>query len=128
VEWIVERLIGRALIGDYLNAWHQTLPAPDWGAINILLNLFIALVNTIILMWLYAALRPMFGVGVKTALVTSFFVIVFMAVFSINMINLGVFPWEIGLLETIYLTVELPLAMIVGAKVYEADYKNTSGG
>lgn len=121
VEWIVERLIGRALIGDYLNAWHQTLPAPDWGAINILLNLFIALLNTTILMWLYAALRPMFGVGVKTALATSFFVLVFMAVFSINMINLGVFPWEIGLLESVYLIIELPLAMIVGARFYEAD-------
>jgi hypothetical protein len=122
VEWIVERLIGKALIGDYLNAWHQTLAAPDWGITNTLLNLFIALVNTTILMWLYAALRPMFGVGVRTALVTSFFVFIFMAAFSINMINLGIFPWEIGLLETIYLLIELPLAMIVGAKVYEADY------
>jgi len=121
VEWVVERLIGRALIGDYLAVWHQTLAVPDWDITNILLNLFIALVNTTILMWLYAALRPMFGVGVKTALVTSFFLIVFMAVFYVNMINLGVYPWEIGLLETIYLLIELPLAMIVGARFYEAD-------
>lgn len=120
VEWVVERLIGRALIGDFLVAWHQTLAVPDWGITNILLNLLIALVNTTILMWLYAALRPMFGVGIQTALITSFFLIIFMAVFSINMINLGVFPWEIGLLETVYLIVELPLAMIVGARVYEA--------
>lgn len=121
VEWIVERWLGRTLVGDYLSAWHQTLAVPDWGITNTLLNLFIALLNSTILMWLYAALRPMFGVGVKTALVTSFFVLIFMAVFSINMINLGVFPWGIGLLETIYLIIELPLAMVVGARFYEAD-------
>ncbi len=121
VEWIVERWLGRALVGDYLTAWHQTLAVPDWEMTNTLLNLFIALLNSIILMWLYAALRPMFGVGIKTALVTSFFVLVFMAVFSINMINLGVYPWGIGLLETIYLIIELPLAIVVGAKFYEAD-------
>jgi hypothetical protein len=121
VEWVVERWIGRALVGDYLTAWHQTLAVPDWGLTNTLLNLFIALLNTTILMWLYAALRPMFGVGVQTALITSAFLIVFMAVFAINSVNLGVFPWEIGLLETVYLMVELPLAMIVGARFYEAE-------
>jgi hypothetical protein len=120
VEWLVEKVIGRALVGDYLEAWHQTLAIPEWSLSNTLLNLAIALVNSIILMWLYAALRPMFGVGIKTALITSFFVFVFMAVFAVNMINLGVFPWGIGLLETVYLMVELPVAVIAGARYYEA--------
>lgn len=120
VEWFVERVIGRALVSDYLEAWHQTLAIPEWGISNTILNLTIAIVNSVIIMWLYAALRPMFGVGIKTALITSFFVFVFMAVFDINMINLGVFPWEIGLLETVYLMVELPIAVIAGSRYYEA--------
>jgi hypothetical protein len=120
VEWLVERWIGGTLVGDYLTAWHQTLAIPEWEMTNTLLNIFIAVLNSTILMWLYAALRPMFGVGVRTALITSFFVFVFMVAFSINMINLGVFPWEVGLLEDIYLLIELPLAMIVGARFYEA--------
>lgn len=120
VEWFVERVIGKALVGDYLEAWHQTLAIPEWGFSNTLLNVTIAIVNSVIIMWLYAALRPMFGVGIKTALITSFFVFVFMAVFDVNMINLGVFPWGIGLLETIYLMVELPAAVIAGARYYEA--------
>ena len=120
VEWLVENVFGRALVGDVLETWHQTLAIPNWEFSNIFLNLIIALVNSIILMWLYAALRPMFGVGVKTALITSFFVFFFVTVFSINMVNLGYFNWEIGLLESVYLMIELPIAVILGAMYYEA--------
>jgi hypothetical protein len=61
----------------------------------------------------------MFGVGSKTALITSLYWLVFVTAFSINMANLGFYPWRIALVESFYLIIELPLAMLAGAYVYE---------
>jgi hypothetical protein len=120
VEIVIESLIGPLFVGDFLARWHQKLAIPDWNIMNKLLNVSIALFNTTFLIWLYAALRPMFGVGVKTALITSLFVFVFVTSFTVNMVNLGAYDWQIAVLEEIYLLVELPVALIVGAHVYEA--------
>jgi hypothetical protein len=88
---------------------------------NIVLNLFISLFTTCMLIWLYAALRPMFGVGTKTALITSAFALTFMTAFGINFTNLGLYPLRIALLELGYQLIELPLAVLIGAQVYERE-------
>jgi hypothetical protein len=41
----------------------------------------------------------------------------------INFINLGLFPARLGLLEAVFASLELLIAMIVGATVYEGDDK-----
>lgn len=119
VEFVVESLISRPLFGRAIEAWHQTLNLPAWSIGNSILNLLIALVNCTLLTWLYAALRPMFGVGSRTALVTSAFAFFFVAAFAINGVNLGTYPLRIALIELGYLLVELPLAILAGARVYE---------
>ena len=72
------------------------------------------------LMWLYAALRPMFGVGIRTALITCAFAFTFVAAYVVNQVNLGLYPTWVGLIELIHLALELPLALIAGAQFYEA--------
>jgi hypothetical protein len=37
------------------------------------------------------------------------------------MANISPYPWKIALLETLYLAIELPVAMIIGAYIYERD-------
>jgi hypothetical protein len=61
----------------------------------------------------------MFGVGTRTALITSAFGIIFVFSMTVNGINLGLFPARIGLVEWFYELIEFPLAMIAGALVYE---------
>jgi hypothetical protein len=119
VEFIVESLISRPLFGRAMDAWHQTLNLPVWGIGNSILNVLIALVNCTLLTWLYAALRPMFGVGPRTALATSAFAFFFVAAFAINGVNLGSYPLRIALIELGYQLVELPLAILAGARAYE---------
>ena len=63
----------------------------------------------------------MFGVGIKTALITSLFGFVFVTAFAINIANLSPYPWRIAALETGYLMIELPVSIIVGAYFYERD-------
>lgn len=119
IEFIVES-VGDLLFRGIYDAWYGKLILPNWTTANYVFNIFIALVNSTMLMWLYAALRPMFGVGIRTALITSAFAFTFVAAYVVNQVNLGLFPIWIGLIELIYLILELPLALIAGAQFYEA--------
>ena len=120
IEFIVERVVGNVLLSRAVEDWYERLAIPSRNTANYALNIFIALVNCTMLMWLYAALRPMFGVGIRTVLITSAFVLTFIASYAVNQANLGLFPWRIALIELFYLFIELPLALIVGALFYEA--------
>jgi hypothetical protein len=61
----------------------------------------------------------MFGVGIRTALITSAFVFTFIAFYVVNQANLGIFPLKIASIELLYLVIELPLALMAGAQFYE---------
>ena len=91
----------------------------EWTPVNIWVNVFIALLNCTLLIWLYASLRPMYGVGTRTALITSAFgLILGFSLFS-NLINLGLLPLRLGMIEAIFEAVEFLIAMLVGASIYE---------
>ena len=119
VEFVVESLICRPLFGRAIQEWHQTLNLAAWGMGHTVLNILIALVNCTLLTWLYAALRPMFGVGVRTALAASAFALFFIAAFAVNSVNMGIYPLRVALIELGYQLVELPVAIVAGALVYE---------
>ncbi len=120
VEWIIEQLLGRYFFSGIIEEWIEVLSIQDWTSANYFLNLLIVLASCIMVMWLYAALRPMFGVGTKTALMTSGFVLIFIAAYAINETNLGLYPIQITLIQLFYWLVELPAAVVAGAYFYEA--------
>jgi hypothetical protein len=120
IELLVENIVGNRLFGLAYDDWYTDLIIPNWTVVNYVLNILFALVNSIVLMWLYAALRPMFGVGVRTALITSGFMFTFVATYAVNQANLGILPIWIAVIELVYLVIELPLALQVGAWFYEA--------
>jgi hypothetical protein len=75
--------------------------------------------NCTILIWLYASLRPMYGVGTKTALITCAFGLAWIASVSVNITNLGLVPPRLALIEFFFEAIEFPISMFVGANVYE---------
>ena len=120
IELLWERGIGTILLGDTLDVLTR-YPAPStWTLQNEAANLTIALGNCFMMIWLYASLRPMFGVGFRTALITSAFVFVFVFAFELNYANLGFYPFHLALFDALSLLVELPLALLTGAQVYES--------
>ncbi len=122
VEYLLEFVIFDALIG--LRNWINQLYAPSsWRISNHVLNILIALVNSIIMMWMYAALRPMFGVGPKTALITSGFAYAFIFSFMINFANLRFYPILPALIELFYQLIEIPIAILAGAYYYEGGWE-----
>ena len=119
-EILIEHVIGKMLFGDLIQElWLETVAPSALSPLNQALNLFIAVLNSTVLIWLYASLRPMYGVGTKTALITSALGITWAASMIVNLINLGLLPAQLGLMEMVFEAVELPIAMIAGAGVYE---------
>lgn len=122
VEVLVEQAIARMLFGrSFQEMWLQVIDPRDSSALNFWVNNFLALLNCTLLMWLYASLRPMYGVGTRTALITSAFGVILGFSLFINLINLGVFPLKLGLLEAVFEAVELTISMTAGAAVYEGE-------
>lgn len=120
VEIFVEEIFGRALFGDFIESQIlQSTNYRDWRFENYALNILIAIINCTVLIWLYASLRPMFGVGTRTALITSAFGIIWSFTMIVNWINMGLYPLQAGMVEWLFEVIEFPLAMIVGATVYE---------
>jgi hypothetical protein len=122
VELLVENFFEYVVFEEAVSEWYLSAGGIQrWNWRNHLVNILIALLNTTILIWLYAALRPMFGVGVKTALITSLFGFVFVAAYALNIANIFFYPWRIAALELVYLLFELPVSIIAGAYIYELD-------
>jgi hypothetical protein len=101
--------------------WFQAIELREWDARTYWVNAFIALLNCTVMIWLYASLRPMYGVGTKTALITSAFGVFLGFSLFINFINLGLFPLKLGLMEAVFEAIEFPIAMIAGASIYEGE-------
>jgi hypothetical protein len=120
IELLWEGLIGTLLLGDALEAWMSYPGVSKWTIEHQAVNLAIALGNCFMMIWLYASLRPMFGVGVRTALIASAFGFTFVLAFELNYANLGFFPFRLALIEAVSLIIELPLALTAGAQVYES--------
>jgi hypothetical protein len=89
-EIMIEGILSQLLFGDLIaGMWQEVGGLRDWKATNILVSTCLALGNSTLLIWLYASLRPMYGVGTKTAIITSAFGIVWGWLLVVNAINLG---------------------------------------
>jgi hypothetical protein len=82
----------------------------------------------IIAIWLYAAIRPRYGPGPKTALRTALAVWCFTGVnFAVAMGSIGIFPGSLMALAAVWSLVEVIVAMLVGAWLYrESDFPAVS--
>jgi hypothetical protein len=122
VEILVEQVFARILFGiPSQEMWLQVIDLRESSAQTYWVNSFIALVNCTLMIWLYASLRPMYGVGTKTALITSAFGVIWVFSLFINLINLGLFPLKLGLIEATFEAIEFPIAMMAGASIYEGE-------
>ena len=124
VEILLEGVIADLIFGKSTMAMMaEEVQFRDWTASNYWINTIIPILNCTLLIWLYASLRPMYGVGTKTALITSAFGVILGFSLFINFINLGVLPLRAGLIEAVFEAIEFPIAMLAGAAVYEGQEK-----
>jgi hypothetical protein len=129
VMWIAVEILLEGVIADLVfgkstgQMLAEEIEFREWTAVNYWINTIIPIVNCTLLIWLYASLRPMYGVGTKTALITSAFGVILGFSLFINFINLGLLPVRVGLIEAVFEAIEFPIAMLAGAAIYEGQEK-----
>ena len=72
----------------------------------------------VLMMWIYAAIRPRFKSHITCALTTSLVFWLFAFLFAVNYSNLGLYPIQLGLLSMGFNAIELPAAILLGSLVY----------
>ena len=89
------------------------------GTIYHILNIVFLYMVCVLIMWVYAAIRPRFRNHLQAAVVTGMIFWLFYLLFFFNFSNIGVFPLKLGLLSLGFNLVELPTAIILGSLVYK---------
>lgn len=91
------------------------------GARYQIINLLYLLFSCTTAIWLYAALRPKFGAGIKTAFIASLFIIFIIFLFMVNNVNMEIYPLKPALISLALSLAEFPVAVIAGSAIYKAD-------
>ncbi len=73
----------------------------------------------ILLVFVYAAIRPRFGAGVTTAIYAALIAWVFSLLFVIGLIIVGFLPTGLAIMTGIYSLVEYGVASVAGAALYQ---------
>ena len=72
-------------------------------------------------LWLYAAMRPRFGPGPRTAVIAGLTAWVVFALFTVSQMPMGLFSTKLLLLPLAIALVVAPLAVAAGAYVYKEE-------
>ena len=122
-----EGLFGFLMKGEYESAL-RTLGVRLQPGAAAFLPIVWSFVIGVLSVWLYAAIRPRYGPGPKTAVRAALAVWAFTsATFSIAMACLGLFPARLMAFGAVWSLVEVIVAMIVGAGIYrERDFPAVS--
>ena len=102
-------------VADFTKALGLSAPSAGVLAFNGLLVLAMGIVTV----WLYAAIRPRFGPGPRTAVVAGVVVWLLLFVFQLAFLaSVGVLPGDYVLIACVWTLVEVPLAAVAGAWLY----------
>ncbi len=98
--------LNRAQVGDAAIVWFNV-----WG-----------LVMGIAIVWTYAAMRPRFGAGPKTAIIVGLAVwfMVWVLGFGSSII-IGLYPTNLVLISLVWGLFEVPIATVTGAWLYKEE-------
>ena len=117
---ISETILNLVVVAKDMEDAFRALNMPPLGTGPIMGFVASSFVVGIALIWLYAAIRPRFGAGPKTAVIaglTVWFFAYLYAAFGMALMNL--FPVKVMLITTIWGLPEVVLAAAAGAWLYQ---------
>ena len=118
IVWIILGAMVTATLGrDFAALPNNHLAAPTPGF--VIFNLFIDLLEGISVLWLYAAVRPLYGPGAKTAMIAAFAWWFIVSLGDATWCSFGFFPPRTVIPLMIGTLPALVLATIAGAKFYK---------
>lgn len=114
-------LNGVVLAKDWDDAMKK-LSVPAIGGKAIAYFVVLAFLIGIVAVWLYAAIRPRFGAGVKTAICAGIIVWILSSLFTaIGQLPTEIFPTKLVLLPTLWGLFEIPIGTVAGAWLYKEE-------
>lgn len=124
--------VGEAVLGTVVlsGEWQQTSVDPEattYGTWQSLAVISVVFVNGFVLTWLYAAIRPRFGPGPKTAIIAGLALwAVGWALMGLSLTFSGMVTPRIALVSAVWGLFEVPLAALAGAWLYREDGQTAS--
>ncbi len=117
IVWVILGSVVTAVLGREFAALpnnHLAKPTPRF----ILFNLVVDLIEGISIVWLYAVLRPTYGVGARTAVVAAFAWWFIVSLGEATWCSFGLFPPRTVIPLMIGTLPALVLATLAGTKFY----------
>lgn len=116
---ISETILNLAVVSGDMTEALKARNLPDIGGGAIGGFVAFAFLLGIGIVWLYAAIRPRFGAGVKTAIIAALVAWLFAYAYpSFGMMFMGFFPMGLTIFTLVWGLVEVILGAIAGAWVY----------
>ncbi len=119
---IGEFILNGIVLGDEFVAARENagLGVPSVAELSV--GVVITLVYGIVLIWIYAAIRPRFGPGPKTALIAAltFWCVAYLLFLSSISAN-GFVSVQFAVVSILWGLIEAPLAALAGAWIYSED-------
>ncbi len=117
---ISETILNIPVLGAQMEAAMRKLNLQPVGSAAISVFVVGAFVLGMLLVWLYAAIRPRFGPGPKTALIAGVIFWVLAYVWpAVGNGTMGILPGKLLTVATLWGLVEVILAALVGGAVYK---------
>ncbi len=115
-----EYVINEVILGEKwraaLASLNRTPPAGGAIAVFVLMTFLLGLIAV----WLYAAIRPRFGPGPKTAVVAGLFLWLVVWVWtSVGYMAMDLFATDFLLISIVWGLFEMPIATVAGAWLYQ---------
>jgi hypothetical protein len=118
IVWIVLGAVATALLGRNFAALpnnHLARPTPGFVLFNVALDLL----EGVSILWLYAAIRPRYGPGAKTAVIAAFAWWFVVTLGDATWCSFGFFPPSTVVPLMVGTLPALILATLVGARFYK---------
>jgi hypothetical protein len=113
-------LLNRVWLRDAMNAEFTRLHVPEPGTDFIIKAVVLSLILGIVTIYLYAAIRPRFGPGVKTAIGAGLMAWFFVVLYAGVVIGMAFrMPLDLILKRTVFGLFEYVIAAVAGAWLYK---------
>jgi len=89
-----------------------------WGPANLVIQLLLPFLGSLLMVWVYAAIRPRFGPGPRTALIVSAAFLFYWMMLLIYFTNIGLFTLKMSIASFVDNLIVIPIAVLVGAWLY----------
>ena len=115
-----EFILNGVLLAEEMTAAMAAINKPPVDSTMIMWFVLFGFGLGFMLVWTYAAMRPRFGAGVKTAICASMVVWGLAYLYpNLFMIIINIFPRDMMVMVTVWGLIELIVAGIAGAAVYQ---------